>query len=162
MCSCPEQYHTFALRTLYIVRPAQFVIFVAMKKALLLLWTIFYLGTASGAIVHLHYCMGRIIGWGLFESRPGDTCPNCGMHKKPGNNCCKDVPQCLQAGKQEPVMTATSLPSLPDQLPVILPYSYSRYTATALTTRFPNARSGFRGPPGPEVPVFLRNCVFRI
>ncbi|PUZ26986.1 hypothetical protein GA0116948_104254 [Chitinophaga costaii] len=133
-----------------------------MKKALLLLWIIFYLGTASGATVHLHYCMGKIIGWGLREARPSATCPSCGMHKKPGNNCCGDVPQCTSTEKQDLVVSATSLPFLPDQFSVILPFILYHFSPIALAFHGYSVKNIFVRPPGPEMPVFLKNCVFRI
>lgn len=135
-----------------------------MKKALLFLWTVFYLGTACGAPVHLHYCMGKMIGWDLIGTKQSDTCPSCGMHKQSqmGRNCCKDVPKCIKAAKQEAAVTQTNVTSLPDLLPVTLPYIHTRYTPILLATNLHYNYIGFSGPPGKPLPVFLKNCVFRI
>lgn len=133
-----------------------------MKRALLLLFTFFYLGTASGATVHLHYCMGKLIGWDFCEDRTGNTCPNCGMQKEAGNGCCKDVPACTVSEKQVPAVTVQSLPELSGLLPFILPYGHYRYIAIVAAVAAAYGHSPVDGPPGPDVPVFLRNCVFRI
>ena len=135
-----------------------------MKKALLFLWTVFYLGTACGATVHLHYCMGEMTGWDFCESPKAETCPNCGMETKVqhGKNCCKDVPQCIKAQKQDSVITPTDFTSLPDLLPVTLPYIHTRYTPALAVINFHYGYAGFRGPPGKGAPVFIKNCVFRI
>lgn len=132
-----------------------------MKRALLLLFTFFYLGTASGATVHLHYCMGKLIGWDFCEDRTGNTCPNCGMQKKAGGGCCKDVPACTVSEKQAPA-TIHSLPELPELLPFILPYNHYRYIPPVAAVPTAYGHLPVAGPPGPDVPVFLRNCVFRI
>ncbi len=62
-----------------------------MKKFITAILAILYLGTSSGATVHLHYCMGKLLNWDLnpIESK---ACPKCLMEKSSKNSdgCCKD------------------------------------------------------------------------
>jgi len=58
-----------------------------MKKALASILAIFYLTSALGATIHLHYCMDKLINWSLLKGE-GDKCGKCGMEKDGG--CCKD------------------------------------------------------------------------
>lgn len=56
------------------------------------MFVLFYLGVASGATVHFHYCMGELLSWGLTKAE-ADKCSNCGMDKAESGKCCKDVQQ---------------------------------------------------------------------
>ena len=61
-----------------------------MKKLLVTILAIVYLGTSSGAMIHLHYCMGKLAETS-FSKDTNKTCSKCGMkvsQKKSG--CCKD------------------------------------------------------------------------
>jgi hypothetical protein len=61
-----------------------------MKKVAVLILTIFYLASATGASVNIHYCMGEFSGWELGGANDND-CGSCGMEKKAGeNDCCRD------------------------------------------------------------------------
>lgn len=57
-----------------------------MKKLLILLTAVLYLGLTSGVMVNIHYCMGRVadVDYGRAAD---DKCSNCGMEQKDG--CCK-------------------------------------------------------------------------
>jgi len=58
-----------------------------MKKILVSILAFFYLSSSVGAIVHLHYCMDKLVNWSLLNGE-GDRCNKCGMAKDGG--CCKD------------------------------------------------------------------------
>ena len=62
-----------------------------MKKILAAILAIIYLGTSTGATVHMHYCMGKLADWGLGHNK-SKTCGACGMEKseEKDNACCKD------------------------------------------------------------------------
>lgn len=68
-----------------------------MKKLITAILAVLYLGTSSGATVHLHYCMGKLADWGLRHNK-SKTCPKCGMEKsnKSDNSCCKDEQKFLK------------------------------------------------------------------
>ena len=62
-----------------------------MKKFVTAILAVLYLGTSTGATVHMHYCMGKLADWGLGHNK-SKTCGNCGMEKseEKDNGCCKD------------------------------------------------------------------------
>lgn len=62
-----------------------------MKNILAGILLIFYFGSAFGATVHLHYCMGQVVN--ISVSDTGDSaCPKCGMESyRNKTDCCKDI-----------------------------------------------------------------------
>lgn len=60
-----------------------------LKKLIVAILALMYMGTSSGATIHMHYCMEKLIGLSL--EAPGDhECGNCGMTKEESKGCCKD------------------------------------------------------------------------
>ena len=62
-----------------------------MKKLFVAILALLYISTSSGAVVHLHYCMGKLAGWGFGDNK-SKACGGCGMEKtdEKDNGCCKD------------------------------------------------------------------------
>lgn len=62
-----------------------------MKKFLVAILAVLYMGVSTGATLHLHYCMGKLVGWDLGH-KESDACGKCGMKKElsQDNGCCKD------------------------------------------------------------------------
>ena len=58
----------------------------SMKKTVIAILAILYLVTASGVVVNLHYCMGRLasVDYGTDSHK---ACGKCGMKSSPG--CCE-------------------------------------------------------------------------
>lgn len=85
-----------------------------MKKVVAILLSLLYLGTSTGATIHVHYCMGKLAGWGVRQNEVR-TCGNCGMEKVDGedNGCCKDEHKFLKnVSDQKFVETAFQLTGL--------------------------------------------------
>src|ERR1035437_4955481 len=62
-----------------------------MRKFIVSILAILYLGLSTGATVHVHYCMGKLVGSSLWHNEKSDLCSKCGMSKKVSKNkCCKD------------------------------------------------------------------------
>lgn len=132
-----------------------------MKKFITAILAVLYLGTSSGATIHMHYCMGKLADWGLGHQK-SKTCGNCGMEKsdKKDNGCCKDEHKFLKDDSAQKVtegnlqliqLMATALPSANIHLPEL--------ALPSLTEESPNSNA----PPRTQgVPVYIRNCVFRI
>ncbi|MDQ6756405.1 MAG: hypothetical protein M3004_05675 [Bacteroidota bacterium] len=59
-----------------------------MKKILLAILAIVYLGVSSGIAMNIHYCMGKISSVDVYH-KAHDKCDNCGM-KSSNCGCCKD------------------------------------------------------------------------
>jgi len=138
-----------------------------MKKVLASILAVFYLSTSMGATVHFHYCMGRLVSWGLTENS-GKTCDFCGMQKmgSPGEcmvgmkNCCHEESKQIRSNKDQKAAQEsyfiTKVTSAGAYLPARV-WENEIILSTVLSQPLPH------GPPlVTSLPAFLRNCNFRI
>ena len=122
-----------------------------LKRSVVIVLTVLYVVTVSGFALNLHYCFNRLAS--VKIDAPANTCVKGlknGMMK-----CCKDkhievkVKDAHQNGS--PSCWAKFLPSF-----TFADLTFSLQSGTLLT--FPD-----RGPPpSVNIPVYLRNCTFRI
>ncbi|MEJ7694905.1 hypothetical protein [Daejeonella sp.] len=130
-----------------------------MKKLVLTILTIFYLGVSSGATVHFHYCMGQLIEWGLSDTNP-DQCSSCGRPESETEKCCKDQSQQFKVEKSQkaaPSAYEFNLPELDLSLTSFIEtqhmFSSSLREENYLSIQPPRTQS---------IPAFIRNRNFRI
>lgn len=131
-----------------------------MKKLVVAILAVLYLGVSSGATVHLHYCMGKLLGVS-FTDNDSNKCGKCGMKKtaSPKKSCCKDEHKLVKLGKDH---TASAFIELL-QAPLLLQPVHQYETAIAAVGEQPVLFPSPHSPPYPgDVPLFVRNCVFRI
>jgi hypothetical protein len=130
-----------------------------MKKFLVSILAIFYLGTSVGATVNLHYCMGELVNWDL-SVQDTHTCGNCGMEKVKNkkNGCCEDKQHILQVEKDQKAESRFQTDA-PVSVAVIHTYpSFIMPVTTSVTEEYPVSNA----PPRSIVPVRIRYCIFRI
>jgi hypothetical protein len=131
-----------------------------MKKLFAVFLAILYLSVSSGATLHFQYCMGQFVKVRLWHASKKE-CGACGTAKaeKCHKNCCTDKHQHLQIEKDqkysrlaEPAYSflGTKLPGTRYHVPDFL---------TAVITRFSNGQAPVVAG---NLPVFIRNCNFRI
>jgi hypothetical protein len=130
-----------------------------MKRALAIVFTVFYFTAASGMTVHFHYCMGQLVNWGLSHEK-GDRCSNCGMDKAKAKKCCADKHQQVKIDKaqkgnqnnfQFKQISLVAVSNHPSDLLLVLPVS--------LVEEKPQSNA----PPRiGKAPVFILNCTYRI
>ena len=60
-----------------------------MKKYLVFIFTLFYFTAASGTTMEFHYCMGKLVDWGMAEASESESCGNCNMSAEDSKDCCK-------------------------------------------------------------------------
>ncbi len=137
-----------------------------MKKPFIAILAFVYLSTSVGATIHFHYCMGKLIAWGLVNHET-KNCNYCGMPKSSGNqdnwefqkNCCKDEHKQVKNDKdQKPAQVELQVNKLiPD--PLIHLQDLAGLKVYPLIIAHPSAHA----PPiiGHE-PIFLLCCNFRI
>lgn len=129
---------------------------------LLTFLVVLYLGSSSGFAMHFHYCMDELIETSLVETELED-CDNCGMEKSStyDNGCCKEEYKQLKVDTNESIedftlqiiqTLGTSLPSATFEIPSFLQLATS-------AADYPLVNSP---PEKTKIPVYLRNCVFRI
>jgi hypothetical protein len=138
-----------------------------MKRVLASIFTILYLSTSLGASLHFHYCMGKLVSWGLI-SRESANCSFCGMPKNISpsknqvgkNNCCKDDHKEIRtAGDQKSAQNE-------NQVQKDSPVDAAVYSHSFQPEHF-SSGSPFQilthGPPlSASQPSYLLNCNFRI
>ena len=131
-----------------------------MKKLLITVLAIFYLGVSSGATVHFHYCMGELIEWGLSNdsSEGADDCSNCGMKKGVSENCCKDQKQelKLKESQKAPLSTFNA------KILVVEPILYHELLVQTLPSCSEQHSFVNSVPRTEKTPVFILNRNFRI
>jgi hypothetical protein len=138
-----------------------------MKKVFASILAVIYLSTSMGATVHLHYCMGKLFSWSLTD-KDSKNCGQCGMPKSSmsghcssfKDGCCKDEQAHVQLDKDQKAtendyaFSALIFAALPAAI-TALPGNYVvSYIAGYPTTNAP--------PDQGKVPLFIRNCTFRI
>lgn len=130
-----------------------------MKKVLVTLLAVFYLGVSSGATVHFHYCMGQLINVGLGHEK-GSECSNCGMKKTAAKKCCQDKHQQFKVEKaQNTAENNLLLKQFTVSAPLLQFTELPVQSDLAVTSEHPLSHA----PPGAgKTPVFIRNCTFRI
>lgn len=134
-----------------------------MKKFAVSILAVLYLGLSSGATIHFHYCMGRLIGSSLVNnSAASDKCNKCGMPKKEnGKSCCKDEFRNLKIEKDQNVNTGNIQSIKLAKTAVVSKFiEYTPLSKHSLSN-FINISSN-APPEKSNVPVYLRNRVFRI
>jgi hypothetical protein len=138
-----------------------------MKRILTTILAFIYLSTSIGASVHLHYCMGKLISWGLIN-HDGKQCATCGMPKNcigqqwvtVIGDCCKDEHKPITVDKDQKPTEATykCFDLLVDMAAVHFANPADGYVAAYLVG-YPT----LNGPPiHLKVPVFLLYRNFRI
>jgi hypothetical protein len=132
-----------------------------MKKVFVAILAILYLGTSTGATIHLHYCMDKFIGWDLGSKNDGN-CSKCGMskeQKKQTKGCCKDDYQQFKLKTDhkttESLQIMQTFQEPISNLYVELPAVYVFST----TEKKPRSHAP---PQSSGTPVYLLNCIFRI
>ena len=130
-----------------------------MKKFFVTILALIYLTVSSGATVHLHYCMGKLMSWGLSDKEAG-KCGTCGMQKAGHKGCCHDEQKLVKSEKDQkkPEAAFQSLKISTDAIAfnyVELPLLYPSSTVLENPTAHAPPRLG-------TVPIFVLNCSFRI
>jgi hypothetical protein len=138
--------------------PAKQTIFVpVMRKALVISLALVYFAVSSGVVVNLHYCMGKLAGTELGHSSVSDTCGKCGMERD--GDCCKDEVKLVKAD-----ITANFVNSFmhAGKADITLP-DHQQFDYTFSYFNQGRIYSSIHAPPlVSDIPLYIKNCVFRI
>ncbi|MES2374493.1 MAG: hypothetical protein V4557_18090 [Bacteroidota bacterium] len=128
-----------------------------MKKLLVTILAVVYITVSSGATINMHYCMGKLMTVDMKQEEKG-TCGSCGMEKVGHKGCCKDEQKKLQIEKDQKISESTfQFLSVVSEISV--PYYFSYSDHSSLSISYPVSHA----PPGVgTIPIFIRNCNFRI
>lgn len=131
-----------------------------MKRALLAILAVFYLGVSSGATVHFHYCMDELVKLGLSQSgKP--LCDSCKPARKSHEKtCCKDdYKQAKIDNAQKTTAAAYEFKLIPAAQPAVACWSF---TFVSIPIETGKAALSNAPPLKRDIPAFIRNCTYRI
>ncbi len=132
-----------------------------MKKFITSIVAVIYLFTSTGAVMHFHYCMGKLTEWG-FGSKESKVCPGCGMSKKDTDEkgCCKDENKYLKNASDQKIaeFAFTHLQAMA----ALLPVSYNEFAQIELPAITIESRKGHDPPLRHSISIYILNCNYRI
>ena len=132
-----------------------------MKKIVVLILAFLYLTATVGATVHLHYCMDKLVDWGLGRNE-NDKCSKCGMEKSQEreNGCCKDEHKHVKLETDHKGATTYFLTEL---ISFTSPSPGNVFELQDILPTVTEQNPLSHAPPrGSDLAVYIRNCVFRI
>lgn len=131
-----------------------------MKKFIVLILAVLYLGTSTGATVHMHYCMDRLVDWALWPKK-GDNCSKCGMsktEKELAKGCCKDEQKQVKLKTDHKAAEGFQMFQMSSVAILPLHFELSIINLPSVTEENPLSHA----PPRTPVPIFILNRNFRI
>lgn len=133
----------------------------SMKRVLLIILAVFYLSVANGATVYFYYCMGELVHIGMNDQEKS-ACGTCGMPQKHE----KKEPCCKKDSKEIKVDISQKAPQASFQFQPLHVILFSHVKAEQGLIIIPaklDKAALSNAPPGEQqVPVFIRNCTYRI
>ncbi|MCF6404630.1 hypothetical protein L3C95_17165 [Chitinophaga filiformis] len=132
-----------------------------MKKFLVLILAILYVGSSTGATFHLHYCMGKLVKVQLWHE-DAKRCSNCGMNKKKqcARKCCRDEHKTVKLEKdQKAAENTVHFMQLVAINSPVFHTGFSEAYPFSVIEEFPLANAP---PRSSKVPSRIFNCIFRV
>lgn len=133
-----------------------------MKKLLVSILAFLYVASSTGATVHMHYCMGRLVNLGLASEQT--KCSKCASKEDNAScskKCCKDAQKTIKSQQDQKLaenglqlihLTALTTPS--DYLSPVDITGIS-----SLTEQYPISHA----PPLKEADkIYILHCTYRI
>lgn len=134
-----------------------------MKKLIICILAFLYIGSSTGATVHMHYCMGKLVDIGLWHGKKASPCNKCGAkenNKSCKKKCCKDVHKLVKLDKDQ--KTAESAFQLVALTSIVTPDHYfdlPQVQMATLTQEYPVTNAP---PRSGKVQPYIFLCTFRI
>lgn len=132
-----------------------------MKKFIAIILAVLYMGSSTGATIHLHYCMGKLVEQGLWQKEDG--CTRCDSEKESSacaDDCCKDELKTIKLEKDHKV-AEMALQWMQHSSPAI-PVSFPAFESAALQSATLEHPVSHAPPRTGKVSTYLFNCNFRI
>ena len=122
-----------------------------MKKFLVFIFAVLYIGSSTGATIHLHYCMGKLVNMSL-DSESTKKCPKCPSKEKSAScskDCCKDLHKTVKLEKDQKL--ADMGLKLIEGASCIVSSLYSSNHMSPTVLVMPYAHPYIKGPPARSV-----------
>jgi len=132
-----------------------------MKKLIVAISALVYMTTSTGALLHLHYCMGELANWGLGYN-DSKTCGKCGMKKSDDkkNDCCKDELKFIKnETDQKTIKTGVQWSQL---IAVAIPVSFAETSYSGFSSLKQENPICHAPPRSSGIGLYIRNCSFLI
>lgn len=132
-----------------------------MKKFIVCILAILYIGSSTGATIHLHYCMGKLVEQDLWQGK-AKKCGQCGA-KEDGSckkKCCKDEHKLVKLDKDQ--KTAGSAFQLLAFTSLVAPVNFTELPQVqfaSITQEFPLNNAP---PRSCKIQPYILLCTFRI
>jgi hypothetical protein len=131
-----------------------------MKKFIVYILAVLYLGLSTGATFQLHFCMGKLVSSSLWSVQKTDRCNKCGMAKNNGKNkCCKDEHKTIIV-KQDQTTQKTAYQPVQLLATVLVPSVVDALVIPVIDLSIVQPHS--KSPPDHQVPLYIHNCSFLI
>ena len=127
-----------------------------MKKLLIAILAIVYLGVSSGVAMTIHYCMGKVSSIDLLHQN--DKCGKCGM-KTGSGGCCKDEFKIFKLKDSHKLIT--------NEINILLPVAFidnpGYIFSSGLYASAASSDHNNHSPPVSQgISLCILNCVFRV
>ncbi len=162
--SLKEMHHLFINLFQYCINVFVFINYIfaasAVKKIFAAILAILYFTATTGATVHLHFCMGKLVDESLWHNET-EQCSKCGMdlgHQ--ANDCCKDVHK--QVKLQNDHYLADMNFQVSQFSAIALPVAFIEIPAAEIASIAEDNPVSNAPPRSRDIPIYKRNCVFRI
>lgn len=124
---------------------------------------ILYIGSSTGAVVHMHYCMGKLVDMDLWHGQKANHCEKCGSKensKSCNKKCCKDVHKLVKLDKDQKTAESTfQFVALTSFVTSDHFYDLPQVQTATLTQEYPVTNAP---PRSNKVQPFIILCTFRI
>lgn len=133
-----------------------------MKKFIVCILAILYIGSSTGATVHMHYCMGQLVTQNLWQGK-AKKCSKCGAKENKTackKKCCKDEHKLVKLDKDQ--KTAESAYQLPVFTSLVTPINFTELPQVQITSITQELPVSNAPPRSYKVQPYLFLCAFRI
>jgi hypothetical protein len=130
-----------------------------MKRIIVTILAIAYLGTSTGAMISMHFCMGKLANWS-FGNDETKTCGKCGMEKKSNHGCCQDEHKFFKSSSDQKI-TESAFKQV-QSLAAVLPAPFFELTDVVLPRITEENPTGHAPPLHHGVSIYIFTCDYRI
>jgi hypothetical protein len=133
-----------------------------MKKIIVAILAILYMGSSTGATIHMHYCMGKLVNMGLSDGE-SKKCNKCASKEKTSacsKECCKDLHKTIKLEKDQKTVE-TGL-KLIEGASVTTTALYPDQDLNPLVFEICHTHPVVNGPPGHPLESYIFQCSFLI
>lgn len=127
-----------------------------MKRFLLIIFALLYVGTTSGITLDYHYCMGRLADVSVWDD---GVCPSCGETSQ-AHKCCSTETEVVQLVVDQNISQAQTI-----FMPVVTTLLFDMVHQSLLCEPEETNLSllAFDSPPEcSSLPLFIHHCTFLI